>query len=317
MSDGAHLLIPFASSSHEGCVEARRGLKLPNLEKLLARLTPAGADEAGEDTLSMPHERALSRIGKLEAPDGCIPWAAWQVAQEGRKPGKDAWAWITPCFWQVGQDHVAMAHPQDLHLAAIESEVLLAAMRPYFEEDGIALEYHAPTLWVARGEVFRDFPTASLDRVIGRMIDPWLPRGDHAKAVRRLQQEMQMLLYTHPVNEDRARRNLAPVNSFWVSATGVLTPSAIPRPPGALHVPQSLRDAALRQDWRAWASAWRHVDAREGARVLEALDAGEEVSVTLCGERSARAWAGRGNGFFAKLAASWRGGRLEHALASL
>jgi hypothetical protein len=63
---------------------------------------------------------------------------------------------------------------------------------------------------------------ASLDRVVGRVIDGWMPRAGEAKALRRLQQEMQMLLYTHPVNEERARGGLLPVNSFWASGTGAL-----------------------------------------------------------------------------------------------
>ena len=222
MSDSAHLLIPFASSRDEGCAAALAMLALPHLEKLLARLAPAAIDSGDEATLSMPHERVLARACGLPADDGRIPWAAWQVAQAGREAGATAWAHITPCHWQVGQDHVAMGHPHDLQLEARESQALLAAMQPFFEGDGIALEYDSPTLWLARGEVFRDLATASLDRVVGRAVDNWIPRAPEARALRRLQQEMQMLLYTHDVNEERGRAGLAPVNSFWVSGTGAL-----------------------------------------------------------------------------------------------
>jgi hypothetical protein len=303
MSDGAaHLLIPFAASSDEGCLAARRTLQLPRLHKLLARLQPAGLDEGDEHMLSLPHERVLAREFGLTAPDGCIPWAAWQVAQAGRDAQGAAWAWITPCHWHVGQDHIAMAHPQELRLSADESRKLLAAMRPYFEQDGIALEYEAPTLWLARGEVFRDFASASLDRVIGRVIDPWLPRSAHAKPVRRLQQEMQMLLYTHHVNEERTRGGLPAVNSFWVSGTGALPASLPAAPPPGLTITHYLRDAAMLRDWTAWTSAWQQIDARECARLAQALDRGEHVALTLCGERNARTWAGRGGGMLGKLA---------------
>lgn len=317
MSDGAHLLIPLAATADEGCTQARRGLQLPHLDKLLARLQPAGADTGDEHTLSMPHERVLARLSGLESRDGCEPWAAWQVAQSGRDAQGEAWAWITPCHWRVGQDHVAMTHPQDLRLAADESRALLAAMQPYFAQDGIALEYDAPTLWLARGELFRDFPTASLDRVIGRVIDRWMPHGPHARPLRRLQQEMQMLLYTHPVNEERTAGGQAPVNSFWVSGTGALPADGSPHVPQHLAITHYLRDAALLQDWQAWASGWQQIDAGECARLLQALDRGEHVSVTLCGERNARTWSGDGGGFFGKLAASWRGGRVDGALDSL
>jgi hypothetical protein len=305
MSDGVHLLVPFASSIAEGCAQALRSLALPNLEKLLARLQPGVPDAGTELTLSMPSERALARHLGLPAHDGRIPWAAWQVRESGGDAGAHAWARITPCHWRVGTGHVAMDHPQHLHLDSRQSQALLAAMQPYFEADGITLAYDAPTLWLARGEVFRDLPTASLDRVVGRTIDEWMPRTPQAGPLRRLQQEMQMLLYTHEVNDERARDGLLPVNSFWISGTGAL-PSALSAAPVAdLQVVPSLRDAALRGDWAAWAAAWRSVDETECPRLLQALAAGRPVALTLCGERSAQTWTGAGAGLLRRLAASF------------
>ena len=57
MSDGVHLLIPFASSMGEGCAQARKTLDLPHLEKLLARLAP-GELEAGSEEASARRGRA-------------------------------------------------------------------------------------------------------------------------------------------------------------------------------------------------------------------------------------------------------------------
>lgn len=308
MSDGAHLLIPLASCGAPGCQEARSQLALPRLEKLLARLTPGDTD-AGDDTaLSMPHERVLARESGLPHEDGRIPWAAWQVAQSGSDTQGEAWAWITPCHWRVATDHITMGPPQALELGAEESQALLAAMRPYFEEDGIALEYAAPTLWLARGAVFADFASASLDRVIGRTIDAWLPRAAHARTIRRLQQEMQMLLYTHPINEARLGRGLLPVNSFWVSGTGALPPAGVAKAsaakPPTLHMPQQLREAALLGDWPAWSSAWQQIDTRDCGALLQSLDNGGDVALTLCGERNARTWRSQGAGWLRKLTAA-------------
>ena len=301
MSDGVHLLIPFAYSSSEGCAQALRDLALPQLERLVARLKPADTDRGEESSLSMPHERVLAREFGVCAPDGCIPWAAWQARQAGRDLRGAAWARITPCHWRVETDHIAMGHPQDLQLDSRESQALLAAMQPFFEQDGIVLEYDAPTLWLARGEVFRDLATASLDRVVGRTIDSWIPRAGAAKTVRRLQQEMQMLLYTHEVNEERVRGGLLPVNSFWVSGTGALPDSHRQAPPSGLQITHYLRDAALLEDWRGWAAAWQQLDSRECARLSKALDGGEAVSLTLCGERNAQTWAGGDTGMFGRV----------------
>lgn len=289
MSDGVHLLVPFASCAAPAFQEALRGLQLPHLQRLLRRLGVEGTDAGAADSLSVPHERALARACGLPATDGLIPLAALQVQQAGQDAGTQGWAWITPSHWRVGRDHVDMASPQDLQLDADDSHALLEAMRPYFEEDGITLAYDAPLRWLARGEIFRGLPTASLDRVTGRTIDHWMPGGDAGRPVRRLQQEMQMLLYTLPLNDARQRGGLLPVNSFWVSGTGAL-PASVQAPSG-LQVTPYLRDTALRGDLEGWVAAWQQLDARDGVRLLGELDRGRPVRLTLCGEAGARTWS--------------------------
>lgn len=304
MSDGLHMLIPFAYSSSEGCAEALRELALPGLEKLVGRLSKGVADRGDEHALSMPHERVLACEYGLPATDGLIPWAAWHLAQSGQDPGNAAWAWITPCHWRVATDHILMGHPGQLHLDAEASRALCAAMQPYFEQDGITLDYAAPTSWLARGEIFRDMPAASLDRVAGRDIDDWMPRAAQARTVRRLQQEMQMLLYTHEVNDERVRAGLLPVNSFWVSGTGALQGAGKASGAAGLQVVHELREAALVEDWQGWASAWRQWDAVECARLSRALDDQRPVTLTLCGERHAQSWMGNGQNAWTRRLAS-------------
>ena len=177
VSDGVHLLVPFATCSAGGCAEALKGMRLPHLQRLLDRMAVVSTDIGSAESLSPPHERALARLCALPAPDGLIPLAAWQVRQDGGDPGDGAWAWITPCHWQIGTDHARMGPPQELQLDPEDSRALLAAMHPYFAEDGITLDYHAPLRWLARGELFRQLPTASLDRAVGGVLDPWMPAG--------------------------------------------------------------------------------------------------------------------------------------------
>lgn len=284
------MLVPFASCSAAGCAEARGALALPNLQRLLRRLALESEDAGDEASLSPPHERALARAYGLDVPDGLVPLAALQVLQAGGDAAGEGWAWISPSHWNVGRDHVAMALQRDLQLDAEDSQALLAAMQPFFAEDGITLSYEAPLRWLARGPLFRRLPTASLDRVVGRAIDRWLPAGESGAPLRRLQQEMQMLLYTLPLNDARERGGLLPINSFWASGSGALPAGTAPRAPG-LQVSPHLRDAALLGDWRAWAAAWQRLDGRECALLLQELERGRPVRITLCGEAGARTWS--------------------------
>jgi hypothetical protein len=288
MSDTNHLLIPYAASDAPGCQQALQGLSLPHLDRLLARLSPHPSDsDTGEETsFSPPHERALARALGLPAQDGRIPWAAWHRLQQGLPTDSGAWAFVTPCQWQVSTDHVTLRGPDTLALDDAASRALLAIVSPWFAEDGIALHYDQPTRWLASSPLFSTLATASLERVLQRDVRAWMPDANDARTLHRLHSEMQMLLYTHRFNEDRSERGLPMINSFWVHGTGALpaSPPAAPSPePVVAH---SLRDAALNEDWRNWAAAWTALDAGAVADLLHHAESGAAVQLTLCGERN-------------------------------
>ncbi len=278
-------------------------MKLPHLEQLLQRLVPAPLFRGKADTLSPLHEQVAAHAAGLPKDDGLIPWAAQDATLRGLTGlhGLDGWAWITPCHWTVHADHVAMTDPAHLALTVDDYAVLWGAMEPYFAEDGITLFAqvldHTPRAWLAHGAVFKELPTASLDRVAGQRVDTWMPRQNQAKSLRRLQNEMQMLLYTHALNERRALYKLPAINSFWVSGTGTLPAETAPSPtltpvaPSApltpLAINRALRDAALKDDGHQWALAWQALDTSLLARACEDWKQGLPVHITLAGDHAA------------------------------
>ena len=292
MSDTTHLLIPYAAVQSPGGQQALASLELPNLERLLARLSPLDNDMGDEESASPPHERALARALGLPGGDGQLPWAAWQVQQHHRAacaPNATAWAFVTPCHWQVSTDHITLHDPAALALDEASSRALLAVMAPWFEQDGITLLYDQPTRWLAHGDIFTDLSSTSLERVLQRDVRPWLQSAEQHPILRRLHSEMQMLLYTHPWNEAREAQRQPTVNAFWVHGAGQLAANA-PVKQQAPHMPLTLRDAALREDWAAWASAWQQLDAGPVAELAAQAARGSAVQLTLCGESSAFSW---------------------------
>ena len=134
-----------------------------------------------------------------------------------------------------------------------------------------------------------------------------MPREAQAKPLRRLQNEMQMLLYTHQVNDHRAHFQLPSVNAFWASGTGSLAPLA-PRAapatpfklspsPSPVYSPSTspakptvhdvLRAPALQDDAAAWVAAWYALDASTLAHDLQRLQQGEPVQITVCSDTQA------------------------------
>ncbi len=286
------LLIPFAAPLSEAGRATLGTLALPRLAALLARWHEVERDSGDETTLSPPHERALALSWGWPLADGLLPFAAVAASDDGLDAAADdlAWALLSPAHWQASVERVALTAPDDLALDERDARALFDALEPLFAEAGWTLLWGAPTRWYARHRDLAVLPTASLDRVVGRSIEPWLNRGPEARALRRLQAEAQMLLHRHPVNAEREARGLAPVNSFWASGTGATRPLDRERRQ-AVRSDASLRAAALADDWSGWAEAWRRIDAGPIARLLESADAGEPPRLTLCGERSAATWA--------------------------
>ena len=283
-----HLFISHAAGTGPNCQTAIAQLALPNLNELLGQLSPIPPMLGSPDTLTPLAERMRANSLGLQGPDGLIPWAAADAQQLGltKTHGHAGWAWITPCHLTAQSNQVRMDDPLDLHITTQECDTLRGAMKRYFEEDGITLHPLSNGTWLAFGPVFKDLPTASLERVAGNSIDAWMPQQEHAKHLRRLQNEMQMLLYTHAVNDSRTARGLATINAFCISGTG--TPGPAPaNPPERMEHLEGLRKTALQDDAFGWMQAWQELDRTRLAELLQSVKAGKTVQLTLCGERTA------------------------------
>lgn len=303
VADGvSEWIVPYAASpaddASDEAVARWRALQLPHLQQLLARLTPQPPLPGSELDLSPPHERALARALQLPDAPGRIPWAAALLPAE--TAADDAWAYITPGHWRIGADQVHQGDPAQTPLSEAESRELLALLAPWFAEDGMELVYEQPQRWIARGAIFEHLATASLDRVIGRDVRPWLPDTQQARTLHRLQSEVQMLLYTHAFNDARAARGQPPINAFWVHGTGRRPAGWTAAAAPAICV-QDLRAAALHGDWPAWSTAWQALDAGLLTRLLARAQAGQPTTLTLCGERHAMQWRLRPLGWTQKI----------------
>jgi hypothetical protein len=199
-----------------------------------------------------------------------------------------------------------MADPADCEISAEESSTVMECLRAYLAEDGITLQgLQADGNWLASGAAFHNLPTASLGRASGGAVDHWMPRQAQAQALRRLQNEMQMLLYTHPVNDARAARGLLPINSFWISGTGSL-PDGFTGANNAADIAgttllDALRKPGLRNDAAAWTQAWQTLDAGAIQALLAQARLGEPVELTLCGETAAQTFTLQPQGLWSRL----------------
>ena len=164
---------------------------------------------------------------------------------------------------------------------------------------------------LARGDRLRGLACAGLDRVAGRSLAAWMPRGAESRWLQRLQSEAQMLFYTHPVNDAREAARRLPINGVWFSAPGALDRQTVLRP--APVVVDTLRASALAGDPAAWKNALAGLDATLISDLRARAERGEAIALTLCGERAAVTLFNQPTGLAGRLARGLGLGRRAHA----
>jgi hypothetical protein len=299
-----HVLIPYAAVS-----EMDQALQLPHLDGLLARMAVADSLDGEEEDLCPPHERMAAHwrgwADLAAAHKASLPWAALAAIQQpdcsAQGTAAGAWAFLTPCHWAVGTDQIRLDNPAELQLDEADSRALLAVLAPWFAEDGLQLHYARPDHWLVQGTPLQTLQSASLDRVLLRDVRHWAPDNAATLALQRLHSEVQMLLYNHPWNENRAARGLPPVNAFWLHGVGKLPAAKATVSSAQPEVWSDLREPALLGHGRLWEQAWAALDAGPMAGLLRHVQGGGSASLALCGERSARSYTTGPRGLGARI----------------
>ena len=320
----AHPLAPEYSTaviiliSHAEWASHLQRPALAALQSLCTQRWPQPLESARDTDRDSPLERWRARALGLPTPNSGIAWGAWYAAQLGADAATPA-ALISPCHWDINMTGVRMDDPAQLWLSDADSQALMDALKPLAEEDGIALTWLNAQHWLARGAVFAQLPSASPAALAGQDLDAHLPQVPHdtsaTRLLRRLQNEAQMLFYSHPVHDRRHAQRLPAVNSIWYHGTGRL--EAPPagggvgehRPPRAPFAPDSQpttpnanplaeRNASARavtelslleplRETGDLATAWQRLDAQVGALLQQHPDA----ECVMCNARGARHWS--------------------------
>jgi hypothetical protein len=163
--------------------------------------------------LSTALEVALADLAGTPCDDGLFPWAA-HGADQMRLQGTH-WAEMHLCHWHVSNGQVSLLQPQWPDPAQLQA--LWGELAAFIATDGLQLTPTPAGHALISGDCLQDLPTGALHKVMGRPVAEFLPPSDR---LRRLQNELQMWLYTHPILQGLQR----PINSVWFCGTGRLTP---------------------------------------------------------------------------------------------
>lgn len=134
-----------------------------------------------------------------------------------------------PVYYYADKDRVLLMAHEGLDLSMDEAVHLVDTLNAHLAEDNLRIEIGHPMHWYINLLDDPQLLTTSPDQVLGKDMHPFMPSGDRSRYWRRLMSELQMLLYTHPVNQTRQANGLLPVNSVWFWGDGRL-PDGVQEP---------------------------------------------------------------------------------------
>jgi hypothetical protein len=227
------LVLPFALPNAELAADLLKVLQAPALAALLSRTSTCNFETFDNANRLLPHEAWLAHaLGLAPAPNGEAAQAAFAArAMRGYglvpEPG-GRYFLLHPAHLAIARSHISLEDLRHLNLSEIESCALFDTARPYFDEIGQPLSYGDSGTWFMRADAWSDLQCATPDGATTQDLSVWMPEGEHARAARRLQNEVQMLWHEHPVNVAREERGAKPINSFWLWGASVATAASAP-----------------------------------------------------------------------------------------
>ena len=319
------ILLPFGLPPTELSADLLKELDTPALAALASRAKSEtrGARHEKFDGFhrSLPHEIWIARQFGLDAEmklRGSPPVAVALMQSMGLKSDAETWFILQPIHIHIARDHLVLTDPSQLALAEQDARILFDIAAPLFEEYGKRLIYGNANTWFVHADDWAELQTSTPDAAAGHNIDIWMPKGPQERNWRKIQNEVQMHWFNHPINEGRETHGLKPVNSLWLWGGSGRLPidtsgrydkvfnlsgwmqafrQFVPRHGNAenaaalleglqgrnLLVLNALLEPALSNDWSRWLDAMHRLESEWFSPLLQALKSGtiDQVSFIL------------------------------------
>jgi hypothetical protein len=175
------------------------------------------------------HADLAAVIGSTRVEPFTGSWGdAERLAAEPATGGRFAIA--TPLHAALGMTDLTPLDPMLIALDEAASLALCEAADEHMRRDGVRLTFADANTWHVTCEREINALTERPEWLIGEPLRPNLPRGQDARLVERWMNELQMLLFAHPVNAVRETRGVAAINLVWLWGFGSKLPVLLPIP---------------------------------------------------------------------------------------
>ena len=254
-----HLVIPDLFLPKGFAAEVCADLRLPALEKLLGRgrseiLEPVPLENLLCEMFGVPCQPDTTQDVAKIAP--VAPIAPISAAFDGL--GAGCWLRADPVHLRLQRDQMLLLPAMDI--SAEEAGQMCASLNGHFAGQGMEFFAPHPQRWYVRLDTLPRIHTRPLSQVIGGDVRGALPSGEGAARWHQVFNEIQMLLFAHPLNESRDARGALPINSVWFWGGGCGVHTMPQKNYGSVHSDDVLVEifaAAAGVPFSAWPENWR------------------------------------------------------------
>lgn len=127
-----------------------------------------------------------------------------------------------PVVIQTNRDHLLMLGNDLLEISEDEAEQIISDINAMYHDQPWQLIMLSPKQWVLELQEDPGIKTYSLNTMLGKKVNEYMPAGEDTKPWHALLNELQMFLHSHPVNQARATNGLSTFNSVWFWGEGRL-----------------------------------------------------------------------------------------------
>ncbi len=205
-------LLDVSSSSLVEC-----DMVAPALAKALAASPPTPVDDGDEAAL------LCAALGVSRQFDW--PIAALQARAAGFDPERRYWLCALPATLEPRRDDVRLVGLVD-DVSADEAATLSSMFNVHFSDDGLQFLVPEPSRWLLACDSTPRLFTKPPSAAFGAPLFDHLPTGADSAIWRRWQNEIQMLLFEHPVNLAREAQGRPEINNLWLYGGGTYAPPA-------------------------------------------------------------------------------------------
>lgn len=159
----------------------------------------------------------------FDQPDG-VGYAALRLLGEDEHSttGEACWLCADPVHLRLHQEQLILADGRSLAVTVDEAREVIEELNRQFSDSG-HFHYGAADRWYLRLPAttrLGTFEVLPLSAVSGRRVGRQLPETTELRWLRRLLNELQMVLHDHPVNQRREEQAQPTINSLWLWGGG-------------------------------------------------------------------------------------------------